>query len=57
MVSDLRQGELSVARLGELWSESQTELFGDSVELTGQHRPPRVRERNEAPEDVALCSA
>jgi oligoendopeptidase F len=28
------QGELSVARLGELWSESQTELFGDSVELT-----------------------
>ena len=28
------QGELSVARMGELWSESQTEFFGDSVELT-----------------------
>jgi oligoendopeptidase F len=28
------QGELSVARIGELWSESQTEFFGDSVELT-----------------------
>ncbi len=28
------QGELSVERMGELWSESQTEFFGDSVELT-----------------------
>ena len=28
------QGELSVERLGELWAESQAELFGDSVELT-----------------------
>ena len=28
------QGELSVERIGELWSESQTEFFGDSVELT-----------------------
>jgi oligoendopeptidase F len=28
------QGELSVERLGELWNESQTELFGDSVEVT-----------------------
>ena len=28
------EGELSVERMGELWSESQTEFFGDSVELT-----------------------
>ena len=28
------QGELSVERFGELWNESQTELFGDSVEVT-----------------------
>ena len=32
------QGELSVARMGELWSESQTEFFGDSVELTDGYR-------------------
>ena len=29
-----RQGELSVQRLGELWRESQAQMFGDSVELT-----------------------
>jgi len=28
------QGELSVERFGELWAESQSELLGDSVELT-----------------------
>src|SRR5205807_2233038 len=28
------QGELSVQRLGELWRESQAEMFGGSVELT-----------------------
>jgi oligoendopeptidase F len=28
------QGELSVERFGELWADSQTELLGDSVELT-----------------------
>jgi len=28
------QGELSVERFGELWAESQSEMFGDSVELT-----------------------
>jgi oligoendopeptidase F len=32
------QGELSVERLGELWAQSQTELFGDSVELTDGYR-------------------
>jgi oligoendopeptidase F len=32
------QGELSVERLGELWAESQHELFGDSVELTDGYR-------------------
>ncbi len=32
------QGELSVERLGELWAESQTELLGDSVELTEGYR-------------------
>jgi oligoendopeptidase F len=29
------RGELSVARFGELWTGSQEELLGDSVELTG----------------------
>jgi oligoendopeptidase F len=28
------EGELSVERLGELWSETQTAMLGDSVELT-----------------------
>ncbi len=28
------EGELSVARLGEFWSESQREMFGDSVEMS-----------------------
>ncbi|MGH2855416.1 MAG: M3 family oligoendopeptidase, partial [Solirubrobacteraceae bacterium] len=32
------QGELSVERLGELWSESQAELLGDSVEITEGYR-------------------
>jgi oligoendopeptidase F len=32
------QGELSVERFGELWFESQEELFGDSVELTDGYR-------------------
>lgn len=32
------QGELSVERFGELWAASQTELFGDSVELTDGYR-------------------
>ena len=32
------EGELSVARMGELWSESQEEFFGDSVELTEGYR-------------------
>ncbi|MGO9487679.1 MAG: M3 family oligoendopeptidase [Solirubrobacteraceae bacterium] len=32
------QGELSVDRFGELWSESQTELLGDSVEVTEGYR-------------------
>jgi oligoendopeptidase F len=32
------QGELSVERLGELWAESQTEMMGDSVELTEGYR-------------------
>ncbi|MGP0102919.1 MAG: M3 family oligoendopeptidase [Solirubrobacteraceae bacterium] len=32
------QGELSVERLGELWAESQTEMFGDSIELTDGYR-------------------
>jgi oligoendopeptidase F len=32
------EGELSVDRLAELWVETQTELFGDSVEITdGYH--------------------
>jgi oligoendopeptidase F len=32
------QGELSVQRFGELWAESQSELLGDSVELTEGYR-------------------
>jgi oligoendopeptidase F len=32
------QGELSVERLNELWSETQAELFGDAVELTDGYR-------------------
>ena len=32
------QGELSVQRLGELWAESQQEMFGDSVEVTEGYR-------------------
>jgi oligoendopeptidase F len=32
------QGELSVDRFGELWAESQHELFGDSVEITEGYR-------------------
>ena len=32
------QGELSVDRLGELWAESQSEMLGDSVEITDGYR-------------------
>src|SRR5579872_4167921 len=32
------EGELSVERLGELWAESQSEMFGDSIELTDGYR-------------------
>jgi oligoendopeptidase F len=32
------EGELSVERFGELWFESQSELLGDSVELTDGYR-------------------
>jgi oligoendopeptidase F len=32
------QGELSVNRFGELWVESQEEMFGDSVEITDGYR-------------------
>jgi len=32
------EGELSVARIGELWADSQNEMFGDSVELTDGYR-------------------
>ena len=32
------EGELAVERLGELWAESQTELFGDAVEVTESYR-------------------
>jgi oligoendopeptidase F len=32
------EGELSVQRFGELWSESQEELLGDSVEITDGYR-------------------
>src|SRR6202030_814874 len=31
-------GELSVARLGELWAETQGEMLGDAVELTEDYR-------------------
>ncbi len=32
------EGELSVPRFGELWTDSQSELLGDSVELTEGYR-------------------
>jgi len=32
------EGELAVDRLGELWAETQTELLGDSVEVTDGYR-------------------
>jgi oligoendopeptidase F len=32
------QGELAVARIGELWAQSQEELLGDAVEVTGGYR-------------------
>ncbi len=32
------EGELSVARFGELWADSQSELLGDSVQLTDGYR-------------------
>jgi oligoendopeptidase F len=32
------RGELAVDRLGELWTESQTELLGDAVEITEGYR-------------------
>jgi oligoendopeptidase F len=32
------EGELSTDRIGELWLESQTEMFGDSVELSEGYR-------------------
>ncbi|MBK9178804.1 MAG: M3 family oligoendopeptidase [Acidimicrobiales bacterium] len=32
------EGELSVDRFGELWAETQTELFGDTVEVTEGYR-------------------
>jgi oligoendopeptidase F len=32
------QGELSAERFGELWTESQQEMLGDSVELTDGYR-------------------
>jgi oligoendopeptidase F len=32
------RGELSVDRLGELWAETQTELLGDTVEITEGYR-------------------
>jgi oligoendopeptidase F len=32
------EGELSVARIGESWVESQSELFGDSVQITEGYR-------------------
>jgi oligoendopeptidase F len=32
------QGELSVERIGELWTQSQAELLGDSVEITEGYR-------------------
>jgi oligoendopeptidase F len=33
-----RTGELSVEQIGQLWAESQDELFGDSVEVTEGYR-------------------
>jgi oligoendopeptidase F len=33
-----RDGELSAERFAELWTETQAELFGDSVEITGGYR-------------------
>jgi oligoendopeptidase F len=32
------EGELSVDRIAELWTESQAEMFGDSVEMTNGYR-------------------
>jgi oligoendopeptidase F len=32
------QGELSVERFGELWAQSQSEMFGESVEVTDGYR-------------------
>lgn len=32
------EGELSVERLGELWAQSQTEMMGDSMEVTEGYR-------------------
>src|SRR3954463_12699345 len=32
------EGELSVERFGELWAETQTQLFGDAVEVTEGYR-------------------
>jgi oligoendopeptidase F len=32
------QGELSVKRFGELWTESQVEMLGDSVQITDGYR-------------------
>jgi oligoendopeptidase F len=32
------EGELSVDRIGELWTESQSELFGDSVQMLDGYR-------------------
>jgi oligoendopeptidase F len=32
------RGELSVERFGELWAQSQSEMFGDSVEVTEGYR-------------------
>jgi oligoendopeptidase F len=33
-----REGELSADRINETWVETQAELFGDSVEITGGYR-------------------
>jgi oligoendopeptidase F len=32
------EGELAVDRIGDLWAETQEELFGDSVEVTEGYR-------------------
>src|SRR3712207_7132200 len=32
------EGELAVERFNELWAESQTEMLGDAVEVTGGYR-------------------